>query len=844
MSENKRYVCVHGHFYQPPRENPWLGVIEPQAGAEPFPNWNERIFSECYAAGARARIHDQNRAIDRLANNFLNMSFNIGPTLFSWLAKHHPGTTKRIVAADQKSCERLEGHGNAVSQVYNHMIMPLAQERDKHTQILWGIADFVHRFGRQPEGMWLSECAVDYKTVRALIDHGIRYIILAPKQASRVRHLNSHHWQECVSVPLDTRMPYRIFERDSHHRKLYNRHLDVFFYDGAISNAIAFEKLLRNADKMGAKFEELFDSHPDKPQLVSAATDGESYGHHEPYGEMCLAFFFEDFVIKHQDIVTNYSYFLAKFPPEWEVELWEGSKGEGSSWSCSHGVDRWYRHCGCSDGGEDWYRQDWRTPLREAFDDIRSAVDMIFEKEGSLYLVDPWDARNDYISVILEPSPESRQRFLQKHTNDSLAETEIDKLWCLLEMQHNAMLMYTSCGWFFADLGGVEPVQNMRYALRMLEYARNFTDEDLKARLISHLEKARSNVPALGSGGDLFRARVETCRYTPEVIAACYAIMEMYELARPPFQYNLSFEDTDRSPVAGVQAFRGSLVLEDQRTFIKTCYAFVAAHISDRETACAVQACASAAEAKAFLKPWSKLSLAELTQRLSKEGYLIRDMPQSQRLELLTYVLNERLEEVNAAFSQTYDNLRPLLTILSENKIKPPQVMEVAAQSVLSQRFLDVCERLAQKGSWDKELTDKAREILAEAAAYALHVNLTLAAPVVAEMVLDYMLRITASPLVANIQEVTKLIEFSREVGFFFENGGKIENNYWYLLRKDIIPLLQQMRAGKLSDKKAKEAESLIGAVKNLGAALKFSESHLENLLAFVEIAEPDEGEP
>lgn len=844
MSNKNHYICIHGHFYQPPRENPWLGVIEKQEGAAPFHDWNERICAECYAACARARIHDSERRIDRLADNFLNISFNIGPTLFDWLEKYHPRTVSRIISADQKSVAKFAGHGNAVAQVYNHMIMPFCSERDKKTQILWGLYDFKDRFERDAEGMWLAECAIDQKTVNALIEQGIKFTILAPTQAKRYRALHEDNWHEVKLDSFDTRFPYRVYATDEHGKKNCEKYLDIFFYDGNISNGIAFNHLLRSADKMLGYFERDFDADAIHPQLVSAATDGESYGHHEAYGEMCLAYFFEELVSKGGQKVTNYAHFLSLVESGFEVELCTGDKGEGSSWSCSHGVGRWYYNCGCSDGGLEGWNQEWRTPLRDALNDLKGVLDNIFEEEGKKLLSNPWLARDEYIAVIRDNSEESRKDFLKKHAIETDG-APAEKVWVLLEMQKYAMFMFTSCGWFFSDISGVEPVQNMRYALRAVQHAGCFTDMDLKSRLISNLEKAFSNDPEKGSGADIFRKYVEKSCYSKEQIAACYALFKMYGLATPPFHYCVEYEETESEPIDNKSVFSGILNLKDQSIAAWTRFVFFAAHISDREAACVVKECRSGDEAYQFIKGYSSLSGEALTEKLRNDGFLVRNMPAEQRSVLLDHILASRLEEVEQAYSDKYDNLKVLLEILSENEIEAPEVMKILAEFVLSRRFADICKGIAEKGVWDKEAAHIAKMILKEAEQYNLKIDHTHASSVMADFVLSYMDRLTEKIEAGILSEVAELVEFCKEAGFFFENGGKIENRYWYILRRQVVPLINKLNSGELEEGSALAAEGhdLVSRVYALGRALNFSEGHMEKLLEFVKHSEPDEGE-
>ncbi|HEY9762282.1 MAG TPA: glycoside hydrolase, partial [Trichocoleus sp.] len=246
------YVCIHGHFYQPPRENPYLNTVELQPSASPFHDWNERIHHECYRPNAFARILNDRGEVIRIVNNYEYISFNIGPTLMSWMENYDPITYQRILEADRRSCDRFGGHGNAIAQVYNHIIMPLANRRDKYTQIRWGKADFRRRFGRDPEGMWLAETAVDGETLEALVDEGIRFIILAPSQVQRCRPMahgdhSAGEWHEVGGGQIDPSRPYRCFLKDANGNPHPERFLDVFFYDGPISRDMGFNDVLSSS---------------------------------------------------------------------------------------------------------------------------------------------------------------------------------------------------------------------------------------------------------------------------------------------------------------------------------------------------------------------------------------------------------------------------------------------------------------------------------------------------------------------------------------------------------------------------------------------------------------------
>jgi alpha-amylase/alpha-mannosidase (GH57 family) len=531
VSPAHRFVCVHGHFYQPPRENPWLEAVETQDSAAPYHDWNERITAECYAPNGAARIVDSKNRILRITNNYARMSFNLGPTLLSWMQERAPRTYAMIRDADRLSQRQFGGHGSAMAQVYNHIIMPLASRRDRETQIVWGIADFEHRYGRKPEGMWLAETAVDLESLDLLARHGIRFTILAPHQCARVRSLaditaasetitpphapeaaSDAGWEETHNASVDTTQPYLV-------QTSPGRSIAVFFYNGPVSRAIAFDGLLNSGEAFAERLRGGF-SERERPQLVHVATDGESYGHHHRHGEMALAYALQ--LIEEGDTkLTNYGQFLAKFPPTHEAEI-----VENSSWSCFHGVERWRSDCGCNGGRAGW-NQKWRAPLRQALDLLRDSLAPLVRSATAELLTDADAARNDYISVILDRSRASIDAYFARHTVRTLAAEERVRALDLMELERNAMLMYTSCGWFFDDISGIETVQIITYAARILELAGALFPETrgvLDKRFTARLAEAKSNDPQWHDGRHIYDEAIRPMIVDLEQVAAHYAI--------------------------------------------------------------------------------------------------------------------------------------------------------------------------------------------------------------------------------------------------------------------------------------------------------------------------------
>jgi alpha-amylase/alpha-mannosidase (GH57 family) len=492
-------LIIHGHFYQPPRENPWTGIVEVEPSATPFHDWNERIHSECYYPNSSAAIMDPEMGENRIVNNYANISFNFGPTLLSWLESKHSDTYAGIIAADRESALKRAGHGNAIAQAYGHAILPLCNARDRQTQIDWGVADFRYRFGRDPEAMWLPETACNDEVMSALIDAGLRFVILAPHQAASVRAIGKTEWHEVNEQTIDPSVAYRYSHRDGS-----GRAISVFFYEGPTSRAIAFENLLRSSRELVERFAQT--AHDS--ELVNIATDGETYGHHFKFGDICLAYALKVEAPARGFQITNYGEYLDHHPPTSEVEINSGAGGEGTSWSCLHGVDRWIRDCGCHTGGGPGWNQRWRTPLREALDFLRDENAAHFTAtRGNLFL-DPWQARDDSIELILDPHG-SREAFLHDHAGRWLSADEQWRALTYLELQRMLLLMYTSCGWFFYDISGIETIQILKYAGRAIDLMEQLGLPSVSERFLEILAEAKSNLTALGSGADIYRRLVE-----------------------------------------------------------------------------------------------------------------------------------------------------------------------------------------------------------------------------------------------------------------------------------------------------------------------------------------------
>jgi alpha-amylase/alpha-mannosidase (GH57 family) len=689
-----RYVCIHGHFYQPPRENPWLEAIEVQDSAAPYHDWNERITRECYAPNTRSRLVDGQGKIVGLLNNYAWMSFNFGPTLVSWMAEHAPDVLRGIVEGDRVSRQRHRGHGNALAQVSNHMILPLVGERDKKTQVLWGLADFRHRFGREPEGMWLAETAADVASLEALAAAGIKFTILAPGQARRWRKIGDKDW---TAIP-DGIDPSRAYLA----RLPSGNTIVLFFYDGPIARQVAFERLLDSGEKFLARLMQGFDDERTHAQLVHIATDGESYGHHHPFGDMALAYVLNKLGQDADLRLTNYGEYLELHPPEWEVEI-----HENSSWSCAHGVERWRSNCGCRMRG-DW-QQEWRGPLRQAFDLLKERLDALFTTRARQCFPDPWAARDAYIQVILDRSPENVKQFLSRHGYPDLDQTLVrEGLW-LLEMQRHGMLMYTSCGWFFDEISGIETVQCLRYAARAIQLAAHF-ELRLESEFVPVLEKAPSNLPRFRNGRGVWEKLVRPWQIDLDRVLAHHAISSIYAPHEPHariYCYDLDCLDEEVQGRGTNHVAIGRLHVQSRLTTSRAETNFVVIHYGGLDFYTVLRKERSVAEYEAFKKrlldTYAKGSLADVTALVTSEfkGDVRRleDLFQDEQRRIIRIALHDRFEDYQATFERLANQDQDLLNRLARVHYPIPKPFWMAATAYLDFQLREEIDRLGDHGN-------------------------------------------------------------------------------------------------------------------------------------------------
>jgi alpha-amylase/alpha-mannosidase (GH57 family) len=698
MPEHNRYICIHGHFYQPPRENPWLEAIERQDSAYPYHDWNERITAESYAPNAVSRLLDGKGRITELSNNYERISFNFGPTLLHWMEDHAPETYQAVLDADRRSIERFGGHGSALAQVYNHMIMPLASERDQRTQVIWGIRDFEHRFGRAPEGMWLAETAADVATLEALAEQGIVFTILAPHQAKRVRPLEDgggrprgrgagdgegEGWKDVTGARVDPTTPYLC-------RLPSGREITLFFYDGPISRAVAFEGLLRSGDRFAARLTDMFDDRRAGAQLGHIATDGETYGHHHRHGDMALARALRVMEERKDIRLTNYGEFLERFPPTHEVEILEET-----SWSCAHGVDRWRANCGCNSGGRRDWTQAWRAPLRDALDWLAGALEGRYASAAAEYLTDPWAARDDYIDIILDREPEVIDAFLEKHGARELDHTERIRLTKLLEVQRQAMLMYTSCGWFFDELSGIETVQVLQYAGRAIQLAEELFEAEFEDEFLRHLAEAPSNLPEMGDGRAIYDRTVRAARVDLTEVGAHFAISSLFtEAADQTREYCYDIEVADQQLLEAGRArlATGLITVASRVTKENLLLTYGVLHLGDHTIHAGVRPFRDVEAFNAMraelTAPFEAADFTDAIRTLDRHfrnaTYNLRSLFHDQRRQVLDQIIQSTLRDAENVYRQIYERNAPLMRFLHDLAIPMPVALSLAGEYVVN----------------------------------------------------------------------------------------------------------------------------------------------------------------
>lgn len=693
---SSHWVCVHGHFYQPARENPWFDAVPPAEAAAPYHDWNERVTAECYARNAAARILEDTKRIVRIVNNYASISFNVGPTLLRWLARQSPEVYGAILEADRTSRQAQFGHGNAMAQVYNHVIMPLTSPRDQVTQVLWGIKDFVRRFRRQPEGMWLSETAVDVPTLEVLAAQRLAFTILAPHQAGRVRSNQESPWNDVRDGQFDTTVPYRC-------RLPSGRSIVIFFYDASVSRAIAFEGLLNDG---AAVAQRLAAPLPDGGARIRAvATDGESYGHHHRFGEMALASALQHLTTDGAVRLTNLGAYLAMHPPTGEVDI-----RERTSWSCPHGIERWRADDGCRTAPNTHQR--WRAPVREAMTWLKQELDRVYEQHGSALLKDPWAARDDAIDLI-DPEPGALEAFFGRHAATKLSTEQRSAALRLLDMQRQGMLMQSSDGWFFNDVAGGETVQILTHASRALDLASAW-DDTLEQPFVGRLRGAPGNTTAYPDGAVVYEQLVRPQAVPTTRLVATHAIRSIVEpsvhIATPAV--TLRQLDVDRTEASGHALVIGRVrvtwvVTGDQEA------AYAVVHFGGHEFHCAVQVGVPAERYAALrttlLRQFGRDVLSEVIRTLDTAlgpGYFtLRDLLVDDRRRVLAALTAQQLEVLDGTYRRVYQENRTLMEYLRDAHAPIPPAIVMAAVAVLTHDLEDELSTPADQPVSPKTLT-------------------------------------------------------------------------------------------------------------------------------------------
>ena len=744
MADNKKdvFLAIHGHFYQPPRENPWLEAVELQPSALPCHDWNERVNNECYAPNSVSKVVNHKNEVMSIVNNYEYMSFNFGPTLLSWMEEFAPTAYERIIKADIKSVEDHNGHGNAIAQVYNHMIMPLANELDKQTQVKWGIKDFEYRFGRKPEGMWLAETAVDDDTLRVLEENGIKFTILSPFQAKCVKKIDENNWQDVSWGNIDPARSYRYYIKSAP-----GKFIDLFFYDGAISKSVAFDELLTDGNKFLKRLQDGISYDRNYPQLVNIATDGESYGHHTKFGDMALAFVMAMKVKDSGFTVTNYAEYLDKYRSDWQVQI-----KDVSSWSCSHGVGRWCEDCGCSTGGHAGWNQKWRRPLRDAMDYLRDSVTPLFKEYGQKYFKDFLSARYNYIDVILDRSITNVRQFQQEYFLPDLSEEDKVNAMKLLEMQRQAMLMYTSCGWFFCEISGIETVQIMKYAARVIQLAQDFTDNDFETKYLEILSAAQSNYKEIGNGKDIYERFVKPSVITEKQIVSLWAVSSLYEDVEDEedvYCYTITKKSYKKVQKGDSHFVVGHVEVQSKVTLERHNLMFALLQYTGGDFHCTIKEYDEEYPEmqKELIRTYMVNPLTEIIRALDgyfgKEYFTLKDIFIEERRKILQILMRERLDEFAKTYEDIYNEGKSSVLHLQALGLDIPNEFKIAAQYTLTRQFNELFT--GSNGFIDEDIIQSASDINFEAKRIGITLDKTLTSKIFSKKVAQNINRLVYS---------------------------------------------------------------------------------------------------
>jgi hypothetical protein len=766
------HLAVHGHFYQPPRENPWTEDVPVEPSAAPYHDWNERITAEAYRPNAHARIVDDRGRVMAIVNDYELLSFNIGPTLASWLEANHPDLYALVLDADRRC-------GSAIAQAYNHMILPLATERDIRTQVRWGLADFQRRFGRRAAGLWLPETAVNDVVLRVLVEEGVGFTILAPSQADR---------------PVG---PGRIY-RWTHPGGVGQ--VALVFYDGPLSHDLAFGIGSQPASTF---VERAIAAAPDG--LVVLATDGETFGHHHRFGERAIAYALAVEAPRHGVATGPIAASVKQHRPAESIGVVE------SAWSCAHGVGRWARDCGCSTGGQPGWSQAWRAPLRAALDLVRDHAASVFEDLGSTVLRDPWAARDAYIAVVLDDA--KRSLFLTKRLRPGADAT---LALTLLEAQRHAMLMYTSCGWFFDDVAGLEAVQVLRYAARCMDLLREAGDDTpLEDKFLDVLDGAVSNDPTEGSGRQVWARHVEPARVTPARVVAHVALLEVLD-GRAPLPvtagHEVSVGDHTYAERGALGLGCGRVTLVHRRTRRTHTYVYAAMHLGALDVVGACRPAGAAADDDALFDELRAAFGAgtRLTHllRLVADGFGPEEFDVSAALPdvpdpLLATAARNLADRFGAELDRLFSDHRAVFSTLTAAGQPLPEELRAPAQLALARRLEADLVDIAAIG--DRLALASAESVVAEATDAGVRLDVPLVRAAADAALLALVRRALQSGADADVSAAAALLDLARHAGVTVDLARAQEAVY------------QRLAADRRSD----------GALSRLGAALGLAVGHL-----------------
>lgn len=810
MSE--RFVCIHGHFYQPPRENPWLEEVERQESARPDHDWNERVCRESYAPNAFSRILDGEGRIIRIVNNYSRMSFNFGPTLLSWMARKAPMTYEAILEADRMSLERYSGHGSAIAQAHGHLILPLANSRDKRTQVLWGIRDFEEHFRRRPEGMWLPETAVDLESLDLMAEEGIRFTILAPHQAAEVRAEGASVWEDVRGERVDPRVPYRVGLPSG-------RDITVFFYDGPLSRAVAFENLLLDGGEFARRLRDFGGDGP-SGLLRHLATDGETFGHHHKHGEMALSYALDLLETDESIRLTNYSEFLSLHPPRREARILEDT-----SWSCVHGVERWRANCGCTTGGHPDWSQEWRGPVRDALNWLRDELTQRFEVAALEYFKDPWATRDRYIEVVVDRDWEDARGFLVAEAGRRLSAEEEVRALQLLELQRHAMLMFTSCGWFFDDLARIETLQVMRYAARAMHLVEVLFDVGLEEGFLERLARARSNVPALGNGADLYRDRVRPGKVTLRKVAAHHTMTSLFQNGDDEsivYCYGVRVGHARGFRADGMRCVVGWIEVHSRITHVSGRFTYAVLHRGDHNLFGGVRPFAGVSDYRELEEVVTSAIDGErwgavpdlLREEFPDTMYSLESLFHDEQERVVDRILDDSLADAERTLAGIYESRRSLMRFLTSHEIPQPVPFRAAGEFILSLR-------LVRALSSDPPEIEDARRSFEEARATGVRVDRDAVSMEAGRAVERLMGRVSGpADDAGGLRAVSEVVQFVRSLPFAVELWGA-QNTYFRLL-EDVYPgVVEEAGAGD------REAAKWRSEMEALGEALQVAVPHV-----------------